>query len=148
MKNIIKIVMVIMGTLIGAGFASGREIYFFFSRFGTLGQIGIIISGIFTGIIIYLVLKIVKDRQVLNYNQLLEEINPKHKKINIYINKIVNSFLLISFFIMIAGFSAYIKQVYKLPIYLSSTIFVFVCYIVFRKSLQGMMKINGILVLV
>ena len=146
MKKIIKIVMVIMGTLIGAGFASGREIYLFFSRFGTLGQIGIIISGIFTGIIIYLVLKIVKDRQVLNYNQLLEEINPKHKKINIYINKIVNSFLLISFFIMIAGFSAYIKQVYKLPIYLSSTIFVFVCYIVFRKSLQGMMKINGILV--
>ena len=40
--------MVIIGTLIGAGFASGREIYLFFMKYGKLGQIGIIISGIFT----------------------------------------------------------------------------------------------------
>lgn len=146
MKNIIKVVMVIMGTLIGAGFASGREIYLFFSRYGYLGQIGIIISGIFTGIIICLVLKIINKKQISNYNQLLEEINPKYKKINQYINKIVNCFLLISFFIMIAGFCAYMEQAYQLPTYFSSTIFVLICYIVFRKSLQGMMKINSFLV--
>ena len=35
------------------------------------------------------------------------------------------------------------KQTYQLPIYFSSTIFVLFCYIVFYKSLQGMMKINS-----
>ena len=36
MKNIIKIVFVIIGTLVGAGFASGKEIYSFFFIYGKL----------------------------------------------------------------------------------------------------------------
>lgn len=146
MKNIIKIVMVIMGTLIGAGFASGREIYLFFLQYGHMGQIGIIVSGIMTSIIIYLVLKKVKEKQISNYFEFLEDINPKGKVINKIILIIVNSFLLISFYIMIAGFSAYIKQIYKVPIYFSSIFFALICYVVFQKSLQGMMKINSYLV--
>ena len=146
MKNINKVVMVIMGTLVGAGFASGREIYLFFVQYGYLGQIGVIVSGIMTSIIVYLVLKKVKEKQISNYCKLLEDINPKNKKINKIINLIVNSFLLISFYIMIAGFSAYINQAYGLPIYISSIFFVLLCYIVFQRSLQGMMKINEYLV--
>lgn len=146
LKNISKVVMVIIGTLIGAGFASGREIYLFFMRYGSIGQVGLIISGIFTGIIIYLVLKKVNEKQINNYSELLQDINPKNKKINKYIHIIVNSFLLISFYIMIAGFSAYMQQAYKIPTYFSSTIFVIICYTVFQKSLQGMMKINSYLV--
>lgn len=146
MKNIIKIIMVIIGTLIGAGFASGREIYLFFMKYGKLGQLGIFISGILTSLIIYLVLNKVREKGIESYSGLLQEINAENKKINKYINLIVNSFLLISFYIMIAGFSAYIEQTYKLPIYLSSIIFVIICYIVFQKNLQGMMKINGYLV--
>ena len=30
MKNVLKVVFVIIGTLIGAGFASGQEVYFLF----------------------------------------------------------------------------------------------------------------------
>lgn len=33
-KNIYKITFVIIGTIIGAGFASGQEIYTFFNRYG------------------------------------------------------------------------------------------------------------------
>ena len=146
MKNINKVIMVIIGTLIGAGFASGREIYLFFMKYGKLGQIGIIISGIFTGLIIYLVLKKVREKQINNYSELLKNINPKNQKLNKYIHIIVNSFLLISFYIMIAGFSAYIEQAYKIPTYFSSIFFIIICYIVFQKSLQGMMKINNYLV--
>ena len=68
MKNVIKVIMVIIGTLIGAGFASGREIYLFFLKYGKLGQIGIIVSGIFTSLIIYLVLKMKHTLNfILNY---------------------------------------------------------------------------------
>ena len=61
MKNILKIVMIIIGTLIGAGFASGREIYLFFMKYGNLGKIGIAVSAILTGIIIYSALRKVKE---------------------------------------------------------------------------------------
>lgn len=146
LKNVIKVVMVIIGTLIGAGFASGREIYLFFMKYGKLGQIGLIISGIFTGLIIYLALKKIKENQIYSYSALLESINPKNQKINKFIHIIVNSFLLISFYIMIAGFCAYMQQAYKIPTYFSSLFFIIVCYVVFQKSLQGMMKINSFLV--
>ncbi len=146
MKNISKVVMVIMGTLIGAGFASGREIYVFFSQFGYLGLIGIILSSGFTAYIIYLVLKQVKEKDINNYASLLNCIHSSNSKINTYLHTIVNSFLLISFFIMIAGFSAYMQQAYEFPIYISSIIFIFLCDTVFFKSLQGIMKINSYLV--
>lgn len=146
MKDVSKVIMVIMGTLIGAGFASGREIYLFFYQFGHLGLVGIILSGIFTSVIIYLTLKMVKKEEINHYSDLLASINPNRTKINLCLNWIVDAFLLISFFIMIAGFSAYIKQAYEVPIYLSSVIFVLFCYIVFQKNLQGLMKVNGYLV--
>ena len=141
MKNIAKVIMVIMGTLIGAGFASGREIYLFFLEYGYYGIIGIFISGIFTSFIIYIALNRINNKNINTYSELLE-----NKKIGIGINIIVNAFLLISFFIMIAGFSAYMKQAYEIPIYASSFLFVLICYIIFRKSLQGMMKINEYIV--
>lgn len=146
MKNIVKVVMVIIGTLIGAGFASGREIYLFFTRFGVLGQIGIVVSSIITGIIIYKVLNKTKENKIVHYKELLEKINPKYKKINVLISWVVNAFLLISFYIMIAGFSAYVNQIYQIPNIMSSIFFIFICYLVFRKSLNGVMKANEILV--
>ena len=146
MKNTLKVIFVIIGTLIGAGFASGREIYLFFGKYGENGKIGIVLTGIITGVIIYKALKITKTYEINNYNKLLERVNWKHSKFNRYINLIVNSFLLISFYIMIAGFSAYIMQTYNTPIYISSIIFVIICYIIFKKSIQGVIKANEILV--
>lgn len=146
MKNIFKVIFVIIGTLIGAGFASGREIYLFFGKYGEYGKIGIILSGILTGIIIYRVLELTKMYEINTYNKLLERINWKHRKLNKFINIIVNAFLLISFYIMIAGFSAYIAQTYDIAIYISSSIFVIISYIIFKKSIQGVIKANEVLV--
>ena len=146
MKNRIRVVMLIIGTLIGAGFASGREIYLFFTRFGLYGQIGMIISTIITTLIIYEVLNKSKKYEITDYNQLLGKLNSNNKKINKLISWIVNSFLLISFYIMVAGFSAYISQTYKAPSIISSIFFVLICFIVFNKSLKGVMKANEVLV--
>ena len=59
MKNILKIVFVIIGTLIGAGFASGQEMYIFFFSYGLEGIAGLFVSNILMGIIIYVSLKII-----------------------------------------------------------------------------------------
>lgn len=50
MKNILKICFVIIGTIIGAGFASGKEIYTFFNIYGPKGFLGLIISNRYNGI--------------------------------------------------------------------------------------------------
>ena len=42
---VIQIAAVYVGTVVGAGFATGREIVEFFSRFGFIGLIGMLMSG-------------------------------------------------------------------------------------------------------
>ena len=60
MKNVFKISFVIIGTMIGAGFASGQEINLFFNRYGNIGILGMILSCFLTGFIIYQVFQILQ----------------------------------------------------------------------------------------
>ena len=53
LKKNLKSLFVIIGTLIGAGFASGQEIYIFFYKYGINGIIGIAISSLLIGAIVY-----------------------------------------------------------------------------------------------
>lgn len=146
MKNVIKVVFVIIGTLIGAGFASGKEIYLFFSQFGIYGIGGMALSSVITGILIIQSIKIIKEYSIEKYQDFLTLINHKHLALCKSMNVIVNIFLLVSFYIMIAGFSAYMKQAFQMSIYLSSSLFVCICYLVFQKNIQGIMKVNTWLV--
>lgn len=116
MKNILKVVFVIIGTLIGAGFASGQEMYVFFFSFGIKGFIGILISSIFMGIVIYQTLKILNKYEIKNYKEFLEILLSKNKNTNIknIVNLLVNTFILVTFFIMIAGFGAYFEQEFSI----------------------------------
>ena len=58
--KILSCIFVIIGIIIGAGFASGKEIYTFFFVYGKNGIIGIIISSFLIGYTIYKSLKIIK----------------------------------------------------------------------------------------
>lgn len=151
MKNILKVIFVIIGTLIGAGFASGKEIYIFFNKYGICGIIGILVSGLIIGILVYKVFYILlKQREINEYNELLNYMfdNRKKNRFNIVriINYIINIFLIISFYIMSAGFSSYFKQEYNISIYIASTIFAVLCYIILKNNIEGIIKISSILV--
>lgn len=145
MLNIIKAVCVIIGTIIGAGFASGREIYIFFNIYGTKGILGIIIASTITGSIIYKVLKQIQNKDVENYYQYTEEIGIRNRLKEI-INIIINIFLLISFYIMVAGFCAYFKQEFNIPVLFVGVIMAGACYFTFMNSIEGVTKINTILI--
>ena len=79
MKKILKAVFVIIGTLIGAGFASGQEIYIFFYQYGVKGILGIIISSALLGFVIYKVLHICKENEITNYKSFLKRIIKKEE---------------------------------------------------------------------
>ena len=147
MKNILKIVFVIIGTLIGAGFASGQEMYIFFFSYGLEGIAGLFVSNILMGIIIYVSLKIINKYKIKNYKEFLNiiiKINPKNKYFNIknIINIIVNIFIIVTFFIMIAGFGAYFQQSIGINSLIGSIIISIILYIVFRIGTDGFVKVN------
>lgn len=143
--SILKVVFVIIGTLIGAGFASGQEIYVFFFSFGIKGLIGIIVSSCMIGIIIYKTLKIVLKNNISNYKELLNKLI-KNQKVKELTNLIVNIFILISFYVMIAGFGAYLKQEFNINSIIGSGILALLCLILFKTNIKGFVKVNEILI--
>ena len=174
MKDIIKVVFVIIGTFIGAGFASGQEIYLFFFSYGINGLLGILISSILMGVVISKTLQIIKQNNVQNYKEFLDIIIHKKKKekkthktqkftnaqnskrnseensessIAIkLINLVVNTFTLVTFFIMIAGFGTYFAQEFGINQIVGSLVLATITYIILNTSVKGVVKANGIIV--
>ena len=194
MKNILKVVFVIIGTLIGAGFASGQEIYTFFFSHGIEGIYGIFISCILMGVILYKALTKIDKYNISTYKDFLdiiinqkkitnnqlrnkdaeykknkyqkstnakfgkkEKANIKNKKeknlktknieiIKEVINNIINIFILVTFFIMIAGFGAYFEQELGINNLIGSSILAILCFIIFMSNVEGVIKASELLV--
>ena len=194
MKNILKVVFVIIGTLIGAGFASGQEIYTFFFSHGIEGIYGIFISCILMGVILYKALTKIDKYNISTYKDFLdiiinqkkitnnrlrnkdaeykknkyqkstnakfgkkENANIKNKKeknlktknieiIKEVINNIINIFILVTFFIMIAGFGAYFEQELGINNLIGSSILAILCFIIFMSNVEGVIKASELLV--
>ena len=72
MIEVISITLVIIGALIGAGFASGQEIFSFFYIYGKNGIYGILIMSILIGIFM-LIMNIIMIMMVLDIEEKLRK---------------------------------------------------------------------------
>ncbi|MGG3497515.1 hypothetical protein ABES08_17525 [Peribacillus simplex] len=73
-SGIFQIAAVYVGTVVGAGFATGKEIVEFFTRYGFYGFIGILIAGyifIFTGTKIMLISARIRASSYEEFNEFL-----------------------------------------------------------------------------
>ena len=150
MSRIYKVTFVIIGTIIGAGFASGQEIYTFFNIHGLYGLFGLVFSLFILSFIICKALKISIEKDINVYEEFVNCILPsafKGNKILVFtISNIINIFLFISFNIMVAGFSAYFFQEFSIARVIGGLIIAIVSFIVFIKGIDGVVKINTYLI--
>ncbi len=150
-KDIMKIVFVILGTMIGAGFASGQEMYLFFFSYGIEGIIGIFISCFIVGFVIYKALHIINTNEINTYKDFLDILlkgksEKNYEKTKDVINIVINTLILMTFFIMIAGFGAYFEQQFGINSLIGSTILSILCLCIFMTSVKGFVKANEFLV--
>lgn len=145
MKETFSIVLVIIGALIGAGFASGQEIYSFFYSYGAIGLIGIIVTCSLMSVLIYKILKIIYINEIKSYDEFLS-LFIKNKKVTKAINLILNILLLVTFYIMIAGFGAYFEQEIGINRLIGSAILAILSAIVFFTSVKGVLKVSEYIV--
>ena len=129
----------------GAGFASGQEVSSFFFKYGKFGLLGIFITTIMLGAIIYKTLNLILKNDIKDYKEFLEKIIKNDFLKNI-INIIVNIYLIISFYIMIAGFGAFMNQEYNFQNFLGCTILATTCFFILKKNINGLVKINEALI--
>ncbi len=145
MKNNIKAISVIIGTMIGAGFASGKEVYVFFAQYKIMGLVGAIVSSVITAIVIYATLKISKNYRLKSNNDFVDTISKK-ETIATIIKNIINTFLLASFWIMCAGLCSFFKQEFNIPIFITALISGCTIYMLLMTNIEGIMKLNTLIV--
>jgi len=138
----INSIFVIIGTIIGAGFASGKEIFTFFNVYGSYGFWGLILSELFMGYMIYKTLSIIIEHDITSYRDFISKIITKSEFINSIICNIINIFLLISFIVMVAGFSAYFTQELNISYIIGSTLIALLCFFTFLRNIDGIVKVN------
>lgn len=135
-------ITVIIGTLIGAGFASGKEIFTFFNVYGKMGLCGLVFSLLLIGLLIYKIFYIVINFNIEDYTHFITKVFTRSRFLNLIICNIVNIFLLISFIIMVAGFAAYFSQELNISFIVGAISIATMCFYTFLKNIDGLVKLN------
>ena len=143
-KNWIKIASIYIGTVIGAGFASGREIIEFFGVYGVKGILGFTISGLLFAIIGSLLLIKMYSNSINNLNELIDKVFVN--KFGLILNTIISLALYTGYGVMIAGSGAIFKEELGLSFNSGMMAMIVFTFIVFLFKLEGLSTINSILV--
>ena len=92
---------------------------------------------------------IIKKNKITTYKEFLLSIVPKKwrkEKVLEIINIIINIFILITFYIMIAGFGGYLAETIEIPQIIGSSILAIMCVIIMSKETKGIVKVSEIIV--
>ncbi|MBM7704704.1 amino acid/polyamine transporter II [Metabacillus iocasae] len=143
-KLTLQVAATYIGTVVGAGFATGKEIVQFFTKYGSVGLVGILISGFF---FIWL-----GSKMMLMANEIKAD---SYQELNNYlfgsmVGKVVNVFTMIILFgitsVMLASTGAIAHEQLGLWPQLGMVLTMLLAYISIMKGIEGIMIVNSLVV--
>jgi uncharacterized membrane protein YkvI len=141
--NGLKVAFLIIGTTIGAGFASGREIWEFFSSYGKGSSYFLLLSMIMYSVSCYIIMNISHQLKAPHYVQVLEELigKPLAKVYDV----LIFFYLLSTAVVMFAGSGATL-QYWSISYWFGVGIMGVLVFLVFLKDVEGIMSLNSVLI--
>ncbi|MCK1992684.1 hypothetical protein GW626_06660 [Peribacillus muralis] len=143
-SGVFQIAAVYVGTVVGAGFATGKEIVEFFTRYGFYGFLGILIAGyifIFSGTKIMLVSARINASSYEEFNQFL---------FGRKVAGIINIFFLIMLLgvtaVMISGSGAVFEEQLGIPKSIGSWSTIILASLVLMMGMRGVFTVNSFVV--
>lgn len=134
MRKIGKCVVIILGTFIGAGFASGKEVAIFFNQFSVQGLWGIVVSAILFGLIVAMVLHLAKENNLSSYEELIHH-NP-------FLLWGMKGFAFLCYCIMLSGAGTFLSEQLHFPFWLGTILVSMSCFILLLLKKKGLEKMN------
>ncbi len=131
------------GAVIGAGFASGQEIRYFFVRYGPYANWGAVMTILFFIAFCYWLMTLCHRQQITGLPQLLEFMGGHH--IGAFFLHLINLFMWFGLTVMLAGSATLLAQFFGLPPLLGSLITGLVVYLVVRQQVRGLTVANEML---
>ena len=148
MKNelikIFQVATVFIGTIVGAGLASGKEITEFFTKYGISSFLAIIACGIIYIILGFIISKVSVDYNLNSYSDLINLISPNI--LGKFTGFITTFFLISSSSIILAGSGALIHQFFGIPKLLGSLIMIFIAVFFLLRDTEGLIEVNSFIV--
>jgi len=142
LKDWQKAALVYIGTVIGAGFASGQEILRFFVVYGKESFWGIAISGVLFGLIVSCVLCKTYEKKIQGADEYYADI--AGNTVTALLNLVVSLFMFSSFCVMNAGSGALFNEQLNLPAWLGILVMCLLCAFIFLKDISGIVGLNSI----
>lgn len=133
--NIIKVSCIYSASVIGAGFASGREIFQFFTNYHEGGFYGIVFAGLLFSVIGYMVLDRVYEESINSYDELI------FSSMGFFAGKVIQIavplFVLSLFSVMIAGMGKIFEEKLCIPFIYSVIFIAFICMLFLFNNIKG-----------
>ncbi len=144
MKLVFQAATVFIGTIVGAGLASGQEITQFFSTYGFSGFYGILICGVFYIVISSIIVSISLRHNLNSYTDFINLVSPGFfGKITDYLTSF---FLITGAAIIMAGSGALLYQHFGVPRIVGTILMLVIALITLLKDTKGLIAINSMIV--
>ncbi|MFD2215357.1 YkvI family membrane protein [Metabacillus endolithicus] len=140
MNSGFKWMFLILGTIIGAGYASGRELWQFF---GFESGLAIVIFTVIFIIAVYVIMKISYETQSDHFFPILERL--VGKKLSYVYDFLIVLYLFTTTIVMIAGGGATLEA-FSIPYWVGITLFAVLLVLLFVGSSNGIIKLNSIII--
>ena len=142
MKKVLPAVFLIIGTMIGAGFASGREISVFFARFGVYSLFFLPILFIIFYYVFKLLLNIGKDKEFDNIYKLHSFTNN-----SVFMNAFIClTFIVFTSAMLSAGVEILSSNFVTVPNIVFYVVLLLISFLVLKFGFKGLVKLNMVLV--
>lgn len=143
LKAGIKMAALTTSLILGAGFASGKEIISFFLDYGVMGFVGMFISGILFGFAAIGVMDVCFRKKIDNYNDYIEFI--AGDKLSAIMEGLLGLFLFVLFSAMVSAFGSIFKEAFDFPLTYGIAGAGILCFICFLWGMEGIIKLNSYL---
>lgn len=143
-KQVFQIATIFVGTIVGAGLASGKEIVEFFTTFGIRSVFGIIFTGLFYILLCSIISKLSIENNLNSYSEVIHLVSP-----NIFgklTGVITTLYLMSSASIILAGSGAILNQFFGIPKIVGTILMAGVAILILLRGMNGLVEINAIIV--
>ncbi|WP_010167400.1 transporter [Candidatus Epulonipiscium viviparus] len=147
MKNFIlsfQIGLVFVGSIVGAGLSSGRELTQFFAIYGYKSFFGLFICALLYVIVGKMIIFLSIKYKVKSYGEFINLVCPK--PIAIFTNIILTLFLLCSTSIILAGSGSVIKQYFGIDKIFGIALMIVISVIFLLRETKGIFEVNNVTV--
>lgn len=147
MKNIklsIQIAMIFIGSIVGAGVCSGRELNQFFATYGVAGFLGLIFCGVLYVVFSRVIINITNEYHVSSYDEFVNLVCPKW--VAKFTNFVLTLFLFSSTSIILAGSGSILYQYFGIPRWVGILIMFIVSSFFLLRNTTGLFEVNSFVV--